>query len=85
MILEKRATFSNLWLAAAFIAPQILLVFIFFYWPSGEALYWAVTLEPPFGGSNEWVGWLEFRDGLLRPEILGLGARLADLRGRRDA
>jgi len=59
--LDKRATFSNLWIAAAFIAPQILLVFIFFYWPSGEALYWAVTLEPPFGGANEWVGWLNFQ------------------------
>src|SRR5437868_9601347 len=58
--MEKRATFSNLWLAAAFIAPQMLLVFVFFYWPSGEALYWALTLEPPFGGSNEWVGWLNF-------------------------
>jgi sn-glycerol 3-phosphate transport system permease protein len=58
--LEKRATFSNLWLAAALIAPQMLLVFVFFYWPSGEALYWAFTLEPPFGGSNEWVGVLNF-------------------------
>lgn len=58
--MEKRATFSNLWLAAAFIAPQMLLVFVFFYWPTGEALYWAVTLEPPFGGANEWVGWLNF-------------------------
>jgi sn-glycerol 3-phosphate transport system permease protein len=58
---EKRATFSNLWLAAAFIAPQMLLIFTFFYWPTGEALYWAVTLEPPFGGTNEWVGWLNFQ------------------------
>jgi sn-glycerol 3-phosphate transport system permease protein len=54
---EKRATFSNLWLAAAFIAPQMLLIFD---WPSGEALYWAVTLEPPFGGSNQWVGLQNF-------------------------
>jgi sn-glycerol 3-phosphate transport system permease protein len=58
--MEKRATFSNLWLAAALIAPQMLLVFVFFYWPSGEALYWSLTLEPPFGGSNEWVGFLNF-------------------------
>jgi sn-glycerol 3-phosphate transport system permease protein len=61
MVLEKRATFSNIWLAAALIAPQMLLVFVFFYWPSGEALYWAVTLEPPFGGTNEWVGLLNFQ------------------------
>lgn len=59
--MEKRATFSNLWLAAALIAPQMLLIFVFFYWPSGEALYWAVTLEPPFGGDNEWVGLLNFQ------------------------
>lgn len=59
--MEKRATFSNLWLAAALIAPQMLLVFVFFYWPSGEALYWALTLEPPFGGDNEWVGMLNFQ------------------------
>ncbi|WP_075218149.1 carbohydrate ABC transporter permease [Mongoliimonas terrestris] len=58
--MEKRATFSNLWLAAALVAPQLLLVFVFFYWPSGEALYWAFTLEPPFGGSNQWVGFLNF-------------------------
>jgi len=59
--LEKRATFSNLWLAAALITPQMLLIFVFFYWPSGEALYWALTLEPPFGGDNEWVGLLNFQ------------------------
>jgi sn-glycerol 3-phosphate transport system permease protein len=57
---EKRATFSNLWLAGFLVAPQLFLVFIFFYWPSGEALYWAFTLEPPFGGTNEWVGFLNF-------------------------
>lgn len=56
----KRVTFSNMWLAAALIAPQLLLVFTFFYWPTGEALYWAFTLEPPFGGGNQWVGWQNF-------------------------
>jgi sn-glycerol 3-phosphate transport system permease protein len=59
--MSKRVTFSNNWLAAVLVAPQLLLVAIFFYWPSGEALYWALTLEPPFGGDNEWVGLLNFR------------------------
>ncbi|MEO3388380.1 sugar ABC transporter permease [Mesorhizobium sp. CAU 1741] len=58
--MEKRVTFSNTWLAAALILPQMLLVFVFFYWPTGEALYWAFTLEPPFGGTNEWVGLYNF-------------------------
>jgi sn-glycerol 3-phosphate transport system permease protein len=57
---EKRVTFSNHWIAAALIAPQLLLIFVFFYWPSGEALYWAFTLERPFGGGNEWVGSYNF-------------------------
>ena len=56
----KRVTFDNLWLAGLLIAPQLLLVFTFFYWPAGEALYWAFTLEPPFGGGNQWVGWQNF-------------------------
>ncbi len=58
--MEKRVTFSNTWLAAALILPQMLLVFVFFYWPTGEALYWAFTLERPFGGGNDWVGLYNF-------------------------
>lgn len=69
--MEKRVTFSNLWLAAAFIAPQIILIFVFFYWPTGEALYWAVTLEPPFGGTNEWVGFQNFRSVFEDPKYWG--------------
>ena len=69
--MEKRATFSNLWLAAAFIAPQMLLIFVFFYWPSGEALYWALTLEPPFGGNNDWVGLLNFQTVFADPKYWG--------------
>lgn len=58
--MNRRATFDNVWLAGLLIAPQLLLVFVFFYWPAGEALYWAFTLEPPFGGGNQWVGWQNF-------------------------
>ncbi len=57
----KRVTFAGTWLAALLIAPQLLLVFTFFYWPAGEALYWSFTLEPPFGGENQWVGWQNFK------------------------
>jgi sn-glycerol 3-phosphate transport system permease protein len=57
---EKRATFANHWLGIALIAPQILLIFTFFYWPAAEALRWAFTLERPWGGGNEWVGLANF-------------------------
>ena len=59
--MEKRATFSTFWLGILFVLPQILLVFTFFYWPTGAALYWAFTLERPWGGGNEWVGLDNFR------------------------
>ena len=58
--MERHATFSNIWLALLLVAPQLLLVFVFFYWPTGEAMYWAFTLEQPFGGSNQWVDLLNF-------------------------
>jgi len=54
--IEKRAFFTNRSLGLLLIAPQLLLIFTFFYWPAGEALYWAFTLERPWGGGNEWVG-----------------------------
>ena len=58
--IEKRAYFTNRWLGIALITPQLLLIFTFFYWPAGEALYWAFTLERPWGGGNEWVGFGNF-------------------------
>src|SRR4029079_692010 len=57
---EKRALFSDRWVRDALNSPQLLLIFTFFYWPTGEALWWAFTLERPWGGGNEWVGFGNF-------------------------
>jgi sn-glycerol 3-phosphate transport system permease protein len=59
--MSARATFNSTWLAVALIAPQLVLVFIFFYWPAAQSLYWALTLEPPFGGGNQFVGLQNFQ------------------------
>ena len=58
--MQKRALFSNKWLGVALVVPQLLLIFTFFYWPTGQALYWAFTLERPWGGGNDWVGFANF-------------------------
>jgi sn-glycerol 3-phosphate transport system permease protein len=58
--MEKRTLFTNKWLGMALVLPQVLLIFTFFYWPAGQALYWAFTLEQPWGGGNEWVGTANF-------------------------
>src|SRR5437773_953695 len=57
---EKRAFFTERWVGIALIVPQLVLIFTFFYWPAGEALYWAFTLERPWGGGNAWVGFSNF-------------------------
>jgi len=57
----RRAYFKNNWMAALFVAPQLLIIFVFFYWPATQAMYWAFTLEQPWGGGNEWVGLENFQ------------------------
>jgi sn-glycerol 3-phosphate transport system permease protein len=57
----RRTYFKNNWVAALVVAPQLLIIFIFFYWPTSQALYWAFTLEQPFGGGSEWVGFENFQ------------------------
>jgi sn-glycerol 3-phosphate transport system permease protein len=38
----------------------LIIVFTFFYFPASQALYWAFTLEQPWGGGNTWVGFDNF-------------------------
>ncbi|HEX2528621.1 MAG TPA: ABC transporter permease subunit [Geminicoccus sp.] len=59
--MEKRVWFTDTPLAVALVLPQVLLVLLFFYWPSGAALYWAFTLEQPWGGGNSFVGLENFQ------------------------
>jgi len=58
--LERSAYYRNRVLPWLLLAPQLLLVFVFFYWPTSQALYWAFTLEQPWGGGNTWVGLQNF-------------------------
>lgn len=67
----RRAHFKISWIVAALLAPQLLVIFIFFYWPSAQALYWAFTLEQPWGGGNTWVGFDNFRAVLSDPYYWG--------------
>ncbi|MBV5265183.1 carbohydrate ABC transporter permease [Pinisolibacter aquiterrae] len=65
--MEKRATFGHWWIGIAFAIPQIILIFTFFYWPAGQAVYWSMTLQQPWGGGNIWVGLDNFRQILTDP------------------
>lgn len=56
MAIEKRVRFGNRWLPWLLVAPQMVIVTIFFFWPAGSALYQSVLLEDAFGGSTQFVG-----------------------------
>jgi sn-glycerol 3-phosphate transport system permease protein len=73
--MEKRATFSSTTIGLLFALPMLVLIFVFFYWPSGQALYWAFTLEQPWGGGNTWVGLQNFRQLLSDPYYWGAISR----------
>ncbi|AZO21505.1 MULTISPECIES: carbohydrate ABC transporter permease [unclassified Mesorhizobium] len=59
--MEKRVTFGRWTIGILFAVPQLLLIFTFFYWPAGQAVYWSLTLQQPWGGGNIWVGLDNFR------------------------
>jgi len=63
----RRAYFKFSWVALALVAPQLLVIFVFFYWPTIQALYWSFTLEQPWGGGNTWVGLDNFSKVLSDP------------------
>jgi sn-glycerol 3-phosphate transport system permease protein len=64
----KRVLFRHKLLPYLLIGPQVLIILIFFYWPSAQALFWSFTLEPPFGGPSQWVGWQNLRELFTSPE-----------------
>jgi sn-glycerol 3-phosphate transport system permease protein len=59
--MEKRVLFKSLWLPWVLIAPQMVIILVFFFWPAGQALYQSVLIEDAFGSSSEFVGLENFR------------------------
>ncbi|MBN9030298.1 MAG: glycerol-3-phosphate transporter permease [Rhizobiales bacterium 63-7] len=70
----KRAQFSSSLLPYLFLAPQLAVIFIFFYWPSAEAIRSSFFLEDPFGFGSTFVGFQNYIDTLTSPEYLGIAA-----------
>ena len=54
--MEKRVRFRSTWLPWLLIAPQMVIVLVFFFWPAGQALYQSVLQQDAFGMSVEYVG-----------------------------
>jgi len=59
---EKRVVFRSSWLPWVLIAPQVVVIVVFFFWPAAQALLQSVQQSDAFGTSVEWVGLDNFRN-----------------------
>ena len=60
--MEKRVVFRSTWLPWVLIAPQVVVIAVFFFWPAAQALVQSVQQSNAFGTSVEWVGLENFRN-----------------------
>jgi sn-glycerol 3-phosphate transport system permease protein len=60
--MEKRVYFRSTWLPWALMAPQVVVIALFFFWPAAQALLQSVQQSDAFGTSVDWVGLENFRN-----------------------
>jgi len=68
--MEKRVVFRSAWLPWALLAPQIVIITVFFFWPAAQALLQSLQQADAFGTSVEWVGLDNFRALFRDPSYL---------------
>ncbi len=75
--MEKRVLFRSAWLPWVLIAPQLLIIIVFFFWPAWQAVLQSFQVEDAFGMSTEWVGLQNFQQLLDDPSYLNSFKRTA--------
>jgi sn-glycerol 3-phosphate transport system permease protein len=63
--MEKRVTFNERLLPYLLVAPQMIITIVFFFWPSGQAIWQSVLVEDAFGGNSKFV-WFDNFVSLLK-------------------
>ena len=58
--MEKRVQFRSTWLPWLLIAPQLVVIVVFFFWPAAQAVLQSFQVQDAFGLSKEWVGFQNF-------------------------
>jgi len=61
----KRVQFEHGPIPYMFVAPQIIIIVIFFLWPAGQAVYQSFLLEDAFGLSSQFVWFKNYKDTIL--------------------
>ena len=62
MAAEKRVVFRSKWLPWLLIAPQLVVVTVFFFWPAAQAPLQSFQQSDAFGTSVQWVGLENFKN-----------------------
>jgi sn-glycerol 3-phosphate transport system permease protein len=64
----KKSIFKNRWLPYLLMAPQMLVVLVFFFWPALDSLRLSFYTVSPFGDRQIFVGLQNFANLLVSPE-----------------
>jgi sn-glycerol 3-phosphate transport system permease protein len=73
--MEKRVTFNERWLPYLLVAPQMIVTLVFFFWPSGQAVYQSLIVEDAFGGNTKFV-WFDNFTALFHDDAYFAAVRL---------
>ncbi|MDM0011474.1 sn-glycerol-3-phosphate ABC transporter permease UgpA [Variovorax sp. J22P168] len=68
--MEKRVVFRSGWLPWALLAPQLIVISVFFFWPASQALMQSMQMQDAFGTSTEWVGLDNFKQLFADPKYV---------------
>src|SRR3954470_19667548 len=66
--MEKSAFFSNKLLPYLLLIPQLIITFVFFYWPASQAVWQSFLREDAFGLSSDFIGLENYQTLFTQPE-----------------
>ncbi len=66
----KKSVFTNPWLPYLLLAPQLIIIAIFFFWPAFEAIKSSFYIEDPFFGNATFVGLDNYTEAITRSDYI---------------
>src|ERR1700709_582782 len=66
--MEKSAVFNSKLLPYLLLIPQLIITFVFFYWPASQAVWQSFLREDAFGLSSEFIGFENYQALFAQPE-----------------
>src|SRR5204862_7104583 len=66
--MEKSVVFNNKLLPYLLLVPQLIITFVFFYWPASQAVWQSFLREDAFGLNSEFVGLENYQALFAQPE-----------------